>query len=151
MKALALKALIILCSLTLNHTSTGVQIHSVIPMPVTSVCPGYPHGGGPSGNPCAGNGTSGPTNIPTNATSTDTKDWACIRWNESTNGKYSANIYQFQNAALMKNIGMTYPPGSYSRSEQNTFALKAYAYSVRVWGYGLMPWRLDWGVCGLGS
>ena len=85
----------------------------------------------------------------TNATSTDTPAWQCIRQHESTNGKLSNNIYQIQNPALMKAIGMTLPPGEYTRSQQNVFALRAYANALAMFGTGWHPWLADYVACGL--
>lgn len=84
------------------------------------------------------------------AKTTTTKQWVCIRSHESTDGKLSPNLYQFQNADLERTVEMTRPPSTYSRSQQNAFALKAYAYSLRVWGNGFTPWAADSTACDLG-
>lgn len=87
---------------------------------------------------------------PTDATSTNTPRWACVLQHESGNGKFSPNLFQFQNTALEHTVGMKRSPGSYTRQEQDTFAIRAYAYSLRVWGNGFFPWSADSTACHLG-
>jgi len=82
--------------------------------------------------------------------STATPQWACVLQHESGDGKFSPNLFQFQNTALERTIGMTRSPGSYTRQEQDAFALKTFAYAQRVWGNGFEPWRADSRLCGLG-
>jgi hypothetical protein len=84
-----------------------------------------------------------------NAISVNTPAWVCIRKNESTNGRLSSNIYQFQNGALMGEIGMVRPPGTYTRAQQNEFALKAYAVDEKYWHDGFHAWAADYNVCHL--
>lgn len=82
------------------------------------------------------------------ATSTDTKDWACIRWNESRNG-LNPNIYQFQGSAFQAITGLDHSPGSYPRAVQNRAALEVYAWWQHADGIGFHPWLADRYVCDL--
>ena len=85
----------------------------------------------------------------TNANSTSTPAWQCIRQHESTNGSLSSNIYQFQGSLFHSITGLTGPPGSYSRAVQNHAALLAYADSVTLFGIGFHPWAADRKACRL--
>ena len=77
------------------------------------------------------------------ATSTNTKDWACIRFHESTNGLLSSNLYQFQFGSFQAITGLDRSPGSYPRAVQDRAALALYAYWQRADGIGFHPWLAD--------
>ena len=94
-------------------------------------------------------GGGSPSLHPTDGQSVSTAHWSCIRQHESTNGKLSSNIYQFQGSLFRSITGLSGPPGSYSRAVQDSAALSAYGYSLRTWGNGFLPWRADWKVCGI--
>ena len=83
------------------------------------------------------------------ASSTNTPNWTCIRFHESTNGKLSSNLYQFQGSAFPAITGLTRSPGSYPRAVQNRAALEVYAYWQRADGIGFHPWLADRYVCDL--
>lgn len=83
------------------------------------------------------------------SSTTNTPSWACIRFHESTNGKLSSNIYQFQGSVFRSVTGLTGQPGTYSRAVQNTAALALFGYAQRTWGNGFLPWRADFAVCHL--
>ena len=98
----------------------------------------------------AGGSPSTPRHAPpTNATSVNTPDWVCIRLHESTDGRGSPNLYQFQGSLFRQITGLTGPPGSYPRSIQDRAALGAYALWYRADGVGFHPWRADRRVCHL--
>ncbi len=88
------------------------------------------------------------SSTPTDATSTATPDWRCIRLRESTNGRLSSNIYQFEGSTWRSVTRLPLPPGDYPRAVQNAVALELYAYALRVWGDGFRPWSSRF-VCGL--
>lgn len=84
------------------------------------------------------------------ANSTTTRDWTCIRWNESR-GNYTlpGGAYQFQGALFQAITGLDRPPASYPPATQDRAALLAYAYWQRADGIGFHPWRADRYVCDL--
>lgn len=89
--------------------------------------------------------------LTTDANSTDTANWACIRFHESR-GIYSepgGGAYQFQNSLFRSITGLTGSPGAYPRAVQDRAALLAYAYWQRVDGIGFHPWVADRYVCHL--
>lgn len=107
---------------------------------------------GPSHAPAAARSARlSPAPSLSNASSTDTPVWTCIRWNESrdTYSEPGGGAYQFQGPAFEKATHLTLPAEDYSPAVQDWAALKVYAQAVRIWGDGWLPWRADWGVCGL--
>ena len=78
------------------------------------------------------------------ATSTNTPDWACIRQHESS-GDYGAGnggAYQFQNGTWTSVTGLPGPAQSYPAATQDAAALRLFAQ--RGWA----PWTTRY-VCGL--
>ena len=78
------------------------------------------------------------------ATSTNTPDWACIRQHESS-GDYSAGnggAYQFENGTWTSVTGLPGPAQSYPAATQDAAALRLFAQ--RGWA----PWTTRY-VCGL--
>ncbi len=67
----------------------------------------------------------------------------CIRFNESTNGRLSRNLYQFQGQTFFAMTGLVGDPGAYSVAVQNDAAYRLYL--LRGW----QPWATRF-VCGLG-
>ena len=86
-----------------------------------------------------------------NANSTRTKDWACIRWNESRDNytQRGGGAYQFEGTTWLAMTGLHSLPEASAPSVQNAAALKLYAYDLRVWGNGWHAWSTRF-VCGLG-
>jgi len=97
-------------------------------VPVTSPAAGSP-------NPAAG---------ASDATSTDTPDWACIRQRESGDdyGAGGGGAYQFEDGTWRSVTGLPGPAEDYPPATQDAAALEL--YSQRGWG----PWTTR-GVCGL--
>ncbi len=78
------------------------------------------------------------------ATSTNTADWACIRQHES-GGNYSeggGGAYQFENGTWTSVTGLPGPAQAYPPATQDAAALKLYAER------GFEPWTTRY-VCGL--
>ena len=73
----------------------------------------------------------------------------CIVFNESTNGKYSANRWQFEYGTFYSLTGLAGDPGRYSVAVQNNAAFKLYNYDLRTWGNGWQAWSTRF-VCGAG-
>lgn len=67
----------------------------------------------------------------------------CILFHESTNGKLSPNLWQFQDGTFKTVTGLDGPPGSYPRAVQDAAAYTLYL--ERGW----QPWTTRF-VCGLG-
>jgi hypothetical protein len=85
-----------------------------------------------------------PSGAVSDATSTNTADWACIRQHES-GGNYSVGnggAYQFQFGTWNALTGLPSPAEDYSPAVQDAAALKL--YSERGW----QPWTTRY-VCGL--
>ena len=85
-----------------------------------------------------------PTAGASDATSTSTADWACIRQHES-GGNYAdggGGAYQFENGTWSSLTGLPSPAQDYPASVQDAAALKL--YSERGWE----PWSTRY-VCGL--
>jgi len=90
----------------------------------------------------------------TDATSTNTADWACIRRLESGDdytistgmepygGAYQANLTTW--AAM----GFQGYPSESAPAVQDEFALRLYAYALRTYGDGFEPWQTA-SACGL--
>jgi muramidase (phage lysozyme) len=79
------------------------------------------------------------------ATSTDTPDWTCIRFHESTDN-YSepgGGAYQFEDGTWESVTGLAGPAENYPPAVQDAAALKL--YGERGWE----PWTTRF-VCGLG-
>jgi hypothetical protein len=78
------------------------------------------------------------------ATSTNTPDWACIRWHESGNNyaEHGGGAYQFENGTWTGITGLPGPAQNYSPAVQDAAALKL--YNERGWE----PWTTRY-VCGL--
>jgi hypothetical protein len=83
------------------------------------------------------------------ASSTNTPNWTCIRFHESTNGKLSSNLYQFQGSAFRSITGLAGSPGAYPRAVQDSAALALYAWWQHADGIGFHPWLADRYVCHL--
>ena len=81
----------------------------------------------------------------TDATSTDTRDWACIKYHESTDnyGAPGGGAWQFENGTWKAVTGLPGPAQDYSVATQNAAALKLYSQR------GFEPWTTRW-ICGLG-
>lgn len=69
------------------------------------------------------------------------KTATCILWNESTNGKLSANRWQAQGYPWKPGTGLAGNPGSYPPAVQDHYAYVL--FTQRGW----QPWLADWGVC----
>ncbi len=85
-----------------------------------------------------------PAGAVSDATSTNTPDWACIRQHES-GGDYSAGnggAYQFENGTWTSVTGLPGPAQSYPAATQDAAALRLFAQ--RGWA----PWTTRY-VCGL--
>jgi hypothetical protein len=91
---------------------------------------------------CAGNKTNGPTNLSESAW-LSTAAAKCVEWHESTDGKYSSNVWQFQGSTFQSVTGLTGDPSSYSIAIQDAAAYKL--FTERSW----QPWTADYRVCGL--
>ncbi|HEY6428120.1 MAG TPA: hypothetical protein VIX84_12925 [Acidimicrobiales bacterium] len=78
------------------------------------------------------------------ATSTNTSDWACIRQHESSDnyGEYNGGAYQFELGTWVGLNGLPNPAEDYPPAVQDAAALKL--YSERGWE----PWSTRY-VCGL--
>jgi hypothetical protein len=97
--------------------------------------------------------------LPTDATSTATADWSCIRRWESSggvgNGDYTlqtgpepyGGAYQF-NLTTWKALGYSGLPSEASPATQDHAALAEYAWAQRYFGNGWEPWESA-GRCGL--
>ena len=91
-----------------------------------------------------------PVELPiSDSSSTNTPNWACIRFHESTNGKLSSNLYQFQGSAFRSITGLAGSPGAYPRAVQDSAALALYAWWEHADGIGFHPWLADRYVCHL--
>lgn len=87
--------------------------------------------------------------LSTDANSTATKDWSCIRWHESTNGKLSSNVYQFEGSTFRAITGLDRSPGSYPMAVQDAAALRLYSEDERLWpGQPFHAWSTRF-ICGL--
>jgi muramidase (phage lysozyme) len=84
------------------------------------------------------------TLAPSDATSVDTSDWACIRFNESRDnyGEQGGGAYQFEDGTWQTITGLPGSAEDYSPAIQDAAALKLYA--ERGWE----PWTTRY-VCGL--
>jgi len=87
------------------------------------------------------------------ATSTNTPDWACIRLKES-NDNYRASgdepdggAYQASETAWLS-MGFSGVPNEAPPAVQNAFALKLYAWALKYEGNGFAPWQTA-PLCGL--
>ena len=85
------------------------------------------------------------------ASSTNTPNWRCIRWNESRDlySQSGGGAYQFEGSTWKSITDLPGVPEQYARSTQDAAALKLYAYDLRVWGNGWHAWSTRF-VCGLG-
>lgn len=123
-----LAASAICCGLALSTISGSIPTRRVLPTSV-SLPPSTPRSLDLLGLP------------PSDGLSTSTKDWACVRFHESTDGKLSPNIYQLYDGFI---------PGS-SRARQNAQALALWWSDLRDFGDPWTAWAADSKVCGLGD
>lgn len=76
------------------------------------------------------------------ATWLSSKAARCIEWNESTNGKLSANVWQFEGMTWTTMTGLRSDPGLSSRAVQDDAAYRLFLQ------HGWRPWSTRF-VCGL--
>lgn len=81
---------------------------------------------------------------PTDASSTHTRDWACIRWFESRDNFHShsnepyTGAYQIANFVWHLTLHLPGQAWQHSRHTQDRAALALWHYDIRTWGN---PWR----------
>ena len=90
----------------------------------------------------------------TDATSTHTRDWRCIRWFESRDNYRSHSNEPYTGAYQIANYvwhATLYLPGQawqFSRHAQNAAALRLWHYDLRTWGDPWHAWETA-PLCGL--
>lgn len=88
------------------------------------------------------------------ATSTNTPDWACIRWKESGDNyqasgeEYLGGAYQISAQAWQVQLGYAGYPAEAPPALQDQAALQLWNWSLRVWGDPWHPWQTA-PLCGL--
>ena len=91
---------------------------------------------------------------PTDATSTHTRDWACIRWFESRDNFRShsnepfTGAYQIANFVWHATLRLPGQAWQHSRRTQDRAALQLWHYDLRTWGNPWHTWETA-PVCGL--
>ena len=94
--------------------------------------------------------------VRTDANSTHTRDWACIRWHESgdnyraSGAEYLGGAYQISPYVWQAQLGYRGYPAWASKALQNHAALRLWHYALRVWGDPWHPWQTAV-LCGLGA
>ena len=91
---------------------------------------------------------------PTDATSTHTRDWACIRWFESRDNYRShsnepfTGAYQIANLVWHATLRLPGQAWQFSNHVQNRAALRLWHYDLRTWGNPWHAWETA-PLCGL--
>lgn len=91
---------------------------------------------------------------PSDATTTRTSDWACIRWHESgdnyraSGDEYMGGAYQISPYVWQVQLGYSGYPAQASPALQDHAALVLWHYALRVWGNPWRPWQTA-PLCGL--
>jgi len=105
-------------------------------------------------------GTTGTTSSPggfsglPDAVSTNTPDWACIRWHESGDNYQAGGMepyggaYEISIVAWQQTLDLSGYPALSSPAEQDMAALALWHYALKTWGNPWYPWETAV-LCGL--